>query len=187
MVESSRPRLGFRTSSDATVAAKVANLVVPGHSVLIPQTPLRVWHEFLSTVYALCFAVRAEVVVRARSTRVRDLNPSLNGEEEMLKRLWNDNGGAVISGELVLVLTILVIAMVTGLTSLRDAVVTELADVGAAIGSINQSFEYGGIKAHCAKVHGSQFRDAPDFCDQNDWHVRNSRCVEVCTGFDAER
>ena len=36
-------------------------------------------------------------------------------ELHMLKRLWNDEGGAIISAELVLVATILVIGMIVGL------------------------------------------------------------------------
>ena len=40
----------------------------------------------------------------------------------MLKRLWLDEGGAVLSTELILLLVITVIGMVVGLTALRDAV-----------------------------------------------------------------
>jgi Flp pilus assembly pilin Flp len=100
----------------------------------------------------------------------------------MLKNLWNDEAGALIAAEFILVATILVIGLVTGLTSVRDAVITELADVGAAIGSINQSYSYGGSTAHCAAAAGSTFDDQTDFCDgavaQDGC---NSRCVTICT------
>ena len=56
----------------------------------------------------------------------------------MMKNLWNDEAGFIVSAELVLVATILVIGMITGLTSVRDAVITELADVGGAIGAVNR-------------------------------------------------
>jgi Flp pilus assembly pilin Flp len=83
----------------------------------------------------------------------------------MLKKLWNDEAGAIISAELVLIATILVIGVIVGLASLRDAVVTELADVGQAISQVNQSYEYTGILGHLNFTAGSIFIDLPDFCD----------------------
>jgi Flp pilus assembly pilin Flp len=96
----------------------------------------------------------------------------------MLKRLWNDEGGAIISAELVLVATILVIGMIVGLKSVRDAVVSELADVGQAISQINQSYRYGGVSGHFAQTYGSTFFDQTDFCDLGDVSaVQASRCT----------
>src|SRR5262245_33287117 len=104
----------------------------------------------------------------------------------MMKKLWNDEAGFIVSAELVLVATILVIGMITGLTSVRDAVITELADVGGAIGSINQSFAYGGASAHCANTAGSAFVDLLDFCDTNTaGQESNSRCLSVCLAIGA--
>ena len=101
----------------------------------------------------------------------------------MMKQLWNDEAGFIVSAELVLVATILVIGMITGLTSVRDAVITELADVGGAIGAINQSYNFGGASAHCGTTAGSTFADARDFCDPEaagTGSVSNSRCLSVC-------
>jgi Flp pilus assembly pilin Flp len=103
----------------------------------------------------------------------------------MLRKLWIDEAGAIVSAEIVLVATILVIGMVTGLASLRDAVVTELADVGQAISQLDQSFSFGGIDGHCASSAGSQFLDAADFCDPPidddvDITTSPSRCVVFC-------
>jgi len=100
----------------------------------------------------------------------------------MLRKLWNDEAGAIVSAEIVLVATILVIAMVTGLASLRDAVVTELADVGAAIGNMDQSYTVGGIVAHSAAVASSGFADASDFCDTAGVTTTNSRCMVINGG-----
>jgi Flp pilus assembly pilin Flp len=83
----------------------------------------------------------------------------------MFHRLWKDEAGAVISAEIVLVATILVIGMVVGLKSVRDSVVTELADVAQAIANIDQSYSYSGIIGHAAQTTGSFFNDAADFCD----------------------
>jgi Flp pilus assembly pilin Flp len=99
----------------------------------------------------------------------------------MLKNFWNDEAGAIISAELVLVLTIAVLAMVTGLSSLRDAVVTELADVGAAIGTVNQTYTVGGITSHSSAVAGFGYTDLADFCD-NGVDTTAARCVIVNGG-----
>ena len=89
-----------------------------------------------------------------------------------------DEDGFIVSSELILIATILVIAMVVGLQTVRDGVLQELGDVGAAIGSISQSYTYGGVTGHCSALNGSVYADGADFCDSS---VANSRgCVTVC-------
>ena len=83
----------------------------------------------------------------------------------MLHRLWDDEAGFVISAELVLVGTMLVIGAVVGLTSVRNQVVQELGDLAIAIGNVNQSYEYSGVVGHAAATSGSIFQDQHDFCD----------------------
>ena len=84
---------------------------------------------------------------------------------KLLRRLWNDEAGFVVSSELVLVATMLVIGLVVGLTSLRNQVVQELADTGAAIGMISQGYEYTGtIKTGFANTDGSGWDDLTDQC-----------------------
>jgi Flp pilus assembly pilin Flp len=58
----------------------------------------------------------------------------------VLLRLVRDEAGFVVSAELVLVATIVVIGMITGLSTVRDQVVTELADVADAVSAVNQSY-----------------------------------------------
>jgi hypothetical protein len=86
---------------------------------------------------------------------------------QMLRKLWKDQDGFVVSTELVLVATILVIGMVVGLATVRNAVVQELGDVALAIGNINQSYQYGGVagRAFSSETAGSFFDDSFDFCD----------------------
>jgi len=66
-----------------------------------------------------------------------------------MKNLFNafvrDEAGFVISAELVLVMTIGVLAMVVGLTAVRDAVTHELNDVSNAIGSVSQTYNVVGL------------------------------------------
>ena len=97
----------------------------------------------------------------------------------MIKRLWNDEAGAILSAEVVLVATILVIGVVTGLTSVRDAVVTELADVGQAIANVDQSYTVHGSLAHSSATANFGFVDNYDYCDRNDSGF-NTRCVVIC-------
>jgi hypothetical protein len=84
----------------------------------------------------------------------------------MLKRLWNDEAGFIVSAELVLIATILVIGMIVGLVSVRDQVVQELADVAGAIAELNQSYSFSGITGHTSATAGSEFADETDFCDE---------------------
>ncbi len=87
---------------------------------------------------------------------------------KMLHQIWKDEAGFVVSTELVLIATILVIGMVVGLATVRNAVVQELGDVAKAIGNINQSFNYTGVtgRLNSSASAGSEFIDLTDFCDE---------------------
>ena len=65
--------------------------------------------------------------------------------KSMMKKFWNDEAGFVVTVEMILVATVLVIGLVAGLTQLRDAVVGELADTAAAFGSMDQSYSVGAV------------------------------------------
>ena len=87
----------------------------------------------------------------------------------MLRTFWNDEHGFLISAELVLVATVLVLGMIVGLVELESAIVHELDDVACAFGSINQSFSFPGLNTHkgCHTIFsaGSSFTDFRDECD----------------------
>ena len=85
----------------------------------------------------------------------------------MLRALWNDEAGFVITSELLLIVTIMVIGLIVGMVAVRDAVVTELGDVAAAIGTLNQTYSYFGVTNTCsgAWTAGSDFGDQVDRCD----------------------
>lgn len=94
----------------------------------------------------------------------------------MFKALLNDEAGVIISAELVLIATILVLGMVVGLVELQCAVVGELSDLGDAFGNFDQSYETSGItslkSANCnddvkAQTRGARYIDEPDTCDCN--------------------
>ena len=96
-----------------------------------------------------------------------------------MNRLWSEETGAVLSAEVMLVATILVLGVIVGLKSVRDSVVTELADVAQAIANIDQSFCYSGTKGHGAHSGGGEFNDKADFCDGKHGGGHNSKCVDV--------
>lgn len=80
--------------------------------------------------------------------------------------LLNDENGFLVSAELVLISTILIMGLVVGLTEVSFAVNNELEDVASAIGSVNQSFSTSGLHS-CDKgrTSGSEFEDSSDNCD----------------------
>ena len=103
----------------------------------------------------------------------------------MLNKLWLDEGGATISAEIALVGTILVIGVIVGLSAVQDAVNTELADLGAAIGHLDQSYSHGGTTGHHSAVAGTNFADNADPCDDVDSSATTgdgTRCLALCTG-----
>lgn len=98
----------------------------------------------------------------------------------MLTRMIADESGFIISSELVLIATIVVIGMIVGLSEIQHAVVQELNDVADAIGSLNQSYFYSGFSKRNnnkggigAFTRGSAFFDSFDECD-------NDQCTLTC-------
>ncbi len=83
----------------------------------------------------------------------------------LLNALRNDENGFVVSAELVLVGTILVLGMIVGLTELSFNVNQELEDLGSAVGSINQTYYYTLACGRKGEVVGSTFLDFEDECD----------------------
>ena len=90
----------------------------------------------------------------------------------VLARFWRDDYGVILSAELVLILTIVVIGIVVGLSELQNAVASELDDVSNAIGKVNQSYFYSGFSAAKkfggglkSATTGSAFTDRADDCD----------------------
>ncbi|MDA1214948.1 MAG: hypothetical protein O2955_20790 [Planctomycetota bacterium] len=99
--------------------------------------------------------------------------------KNLVSRVWNDEAGFVVSSELVLIGTILVIGLVSGLTSLRDQVVQELGDLALAIASINQSYSYSAVTGHSGSSAGSIFQDRSDYCDGADSVQLEPACIDI--------
>jgi Flp pilus assembly pilin Flp len=60
----------------------------------------------------------------------------------LLKKLLDDEGGFVVSSELILIATIVCLGMVVGLTEVTFAVSGELIDVANAYNRLNQGRRY---------------------------------------------
>lgn len=79
----------------------------------------------------------------------------------LLQKLWNDDQGALIAAEYLFVATILVIGIIVGLSNVRDAVVTELAELANAYLALSQGYTISGLTGCCAETQGSTTIDTP--------------------------
>jgi len=85
-----------------------------------------------------------------------------------LRTLYFDERGFVLTAELIIISTVLVLGLVTALSAVQTSVVSEMKDVGNAIGSLNQSYCYTGMRgcnAWCgrsSRTVGSSFLDVAD-------------------------
>ncbi len=99
-------------------------------------------------------------------------------------RLWQDDAGFVVSTELVLIATIIVLGALVGQATLRDAVISELADTAESINELNQSYSFSTVTGHSSSVTGTVFTDQADFCEDEGQDGRqgvtgNGHCVNL--------
>jgi Flp pilus assembly pilin Flp len=88
---------------------------------------------------------------------------------KIAQKLWADEAGIVVSTELILIVLILVLGLIAGMASLRDAVAQELADLGEAINALDGSYEFTGnvytaedAGAVTTRGPATAYDDAPD-------------------------
>jgi len=96
----------------------------------------------------------------------------------VIREFWQDESGFVVSAELVLIATILILGLIVGLSSIQHAIVSELNDVGNATGNVNQSYWYTGFSKEklndngmSAYTRGSAARDSRDDCDDDECEI----------------
>jgi Flp pilus assembly pilin Flp len=82
------------------------------------------------------------------------------------RSLLRDERGFVITAELVLISTVLVLGLVAALSAVKTALAGELNDVAGAIGSLNQSYYAHGFHGCGSRVSGSSFLDQADSSDE---------------------
>ena len=100
----------------------------------------------------------------------------------LISRLWSDDAGFIVSAELVLVATIVVIGMITGLVAIRKDVTSELTEVGQALAAIDQGYNYSGLSNCHSQTKGSSVTDTYSSNQSaKDTVVNNNINVDPCT------
>lgn len=79
----------------------------------------------------------------------------------LLRDLWNDEMGAILSAEMVTVGTVAVLGTTVGLGTLGTAVNDELVDVAKGIRSLDQSYSFQGFTGRRGWTAGSAFIQRP--------------------------
>ena len=84
---------------------------------------------------------------------------------QIIASLLHDEAGFILSAELVLIATIGVLSLVVGLSEVAFNINQELEDLGSAIGSINQSYQFNGAGGNKGRASGSASSDSRDAGD----------------------
>ncbi len=74
-----------------------------------------------------------------------------------LKRLWHDDGGALIATEFVLAACILVLGVVAGLQAVRSSLNQQLEDTAGAINALDPQYMMSGQRNGQSETAGSAF------------------------------
>jgi hypothetical protein len=95
-------------------------------------------------------------VVRKVGKMGTEVLGGLKSMTKLLRKLWNDDCGALIATELLFVISILVIGLIVGLVGLRNAIVSQLTALGDAILALNFGFSIAGLSGCCSATSGTQ-------------------------------
>ena len=79
----------------------------------------------------------------------------------IFRELWNDEFGVILSAEAVVLGTVGVLGLSTGLTLVSKSVNSELQDLAFAMRSLDQSYEIPAQKGCGAYTAGSSFKQEP--------------------------
>lgn len=114
----------------------------------------------------------------------------------MWKSFCADEFGTVVSIEIILIITIAVLALIVGWSEVAHAINTELDDISNAVGKFSQSYQYSGFGSFKtininngnnikAIYWGSAFFDTPDECDGFCSGTSQITCCAVVAGVNA--
>lgn len=98
--------------------------------------------------------------------------------KSLLHRFLTDERGMIVSAELMIIMTVGVLALVTGLSSATSALNLEYIDIANAIGGLNQTYN---IRGHVAPGHA--FNCPSGFNDVGQTFVGHSvsACIDEAT------
>lgn len=98
-----------------------------------------------------------------------------------MMQFWSDESGVLVSAEIVLLCTIVVLGLVVGLVEFQSSIVAELEDLASAFGNFDQSYKTSGFvsigsgrfvgRAVIARTFGAAYADLPDNCDCDTVHI----------------
>jgi hypothetical protein len=91
--------------------------------------------------------------------------------KNLLKSFVCGEEGFLLSTEGVLTGTVLIIGLIVGIASIRDAVVQELDDFATAVAALDQSYTFTTVNDTSASTEGAAFTDAQDAHDTSDIDV----------------
>ena len=85
---------------------------------------------------------------------------------QLLKKLWNDQGGFILSTEATILWTITVLGTVVGLVAVRNAAVTEHTEMANTLLTFDQTYSYSGLQLNggtsdLAQTNGANALDIP--------------------------
>lgn len=66
----------------------------------------------------------------------------------LIQSFWNDDRGAILCAELIIVLTVLVLSTIVGLSTVQTSIINELSDIGMAMDNLNQSYAFTGFSGN---------------------------------------
>lgn len=92
----------------------------------------------------------------------------------MKKHTKKSQAGFVMTTELVLILSVMVIGMVVGLVTMRDSLTAEMEDVAEAIGQLDQSYAFDGL----VNAEGTAFLEGSGFIDAIDVNAGDTATFE---------
>ena len=93
------------------------------------------------------------------------MNNTASTQHSIVRRLLDDQSGAIVSIESMLVGTVVLIGGLVMLASLRDSVTSELSDVAGSVQDVNLSFTLNGTTSASSSVAGSSYSDNLDVRD----------------------
>lgn len=82
----------------------------------------------------------------------------------MLNKLWQDDSGAVLSAEYLILGSVVVLGGVGGLMAMSESVNSEMGEFGKSVRQIRQSYSAPGFNSGVAGNHGSAASNMVD-CD----------------------
>src|SRR2546423_14964331 len=98
--------------------------------------------------------------------------------QNMLRRLWADDCGALIATEWVFVATILVLGIITGLVAVRQAVISELTEFAQAVMALDQSYSFAGQSNCLSSTNGSAAVDSTDTIHEGSIAAAQSAAIQ---------